>query len=195
MRKDTKTFRSAARRTSARLTSSPADFPAPKLAKPGKGSVSLASTAASGGKCIGSSANCDRVGALLRTFVHSSLTKEGTRLSMRWKRRVTPCGRWWWGLEFSERRMSARGSGLFATLTATMILEPVKSERFRRQRSGRLVKRSAVGGEFALNWAERLAMLGVLPTRRLGELFMGFPTHWTDVPSPRSAMLSSRKSR
>jgi len=95
----------------------------------------------------------------------------------------------------SGRRTVGTGSRLFVTLTRVMVLEPEASDRFRRKRSGNLTKRSKHGGDFSLNWAEQLAMMGVLPTRRLGESFMGFPTGWTDVRSRPSATPSSRRFR
>ena len=95
----------------------------------------------------------------------------------------------------SGRRTNVIGSGSFATLTKVMVLEPEASDRFRRMRSGNLLKFSRNGGEFGMNWAEQLAMMGVLPTRRLGESFMGYPIGWTDLRSRPSATPSSRKSR
>jgi hypothetical protein len=194
MRRDGRTSRNAARKTSPQLTSSRADSPARTSRKPGNGRDSMASAASFFGKCTGSFANSDQVGASLRTFLLSAI--EGRmRSSIRWRRQVTPCGRWWWVLESSEPRIGGIGHGLYATLTRVMVLEPGASDRFHWLRSGSFSKLTRNGGEFGANWAEELAMMGVLPTRKLGELFMGFPTGWTDLPSRRSGTRASRKSR
>src|SRR6266700_4821246 len=183
MRKGTKTSAKSARGIYAGSTSSPGAAPAKTSVPPRRDArASRASAPDCGGKYIASAPSSFHDGAYLRMFLSCALAGR-TQSPLRWKTFATPARRSWWVLMPSGRFTSGIGSGWFATLTRVMVLEPEALDRFHWQRRGNSTKLRRNGGEFGMNWAEQLALMGILPTKRLGESFMGFPTGWTDLPS------------
>src|SRR4030095_9625847 len=91
-------------------TSSPGASLARMSPSPGQEPGSPASAADSGPSSLESCPACDPVGFSLRTSLASELRAQ-TGCCMTWRREDPPRGRAWWGLDMSELRTVATGSG------------------------------------------------------------------------------------
>src|SRR5437763_309231 len=106
-------IRSTHRDCAGQLTWWPGDSPASPSA-PQEKEKRRAMYGGSGPKCCESSDLFDPHGYSLRTYLGCALSAL-TSYSVIWKRKVTPCGRWWWVPVTSARRTEGIESGSWAT--------------------------------------------------------------------------------
>lgn len=100
--------------------SSPEDSPAPTSPRrEGAWDSSEEDGVPFGWRWSGSFVWRDRLSSSLRTFLLSTLAGS-TPYSLGWRRRVTPRGRWWWGLGRSGLRTGGTGSGSLEWKTPTV---------------------------------------------------------------------------
>lgn len=98
-------------------TCSAVDFPVSRTASPAKGKARKMHVTC-GPNSHAWCENSDPVGCLLRTSLASALPQPMRSLAT-WTRRATSSGRSWWVCTPSARTMSACGSALLPTITAT----------------------------------------------------------------------------